>query len=357
MTDEIPPEPPHPGQLMEEAALWLARMRGPEAETHRAEFDAWLARGALHRSAYNRTAEIFSLGKFLSDEEERPAVGFGSQAVEPSDSPAPSRALRRGPMILLATCVLLVIGLAVLAKPFSLHLGQKEGVAGTGMPAQMMRFATRSRETRLERLADGSVITLQPDSSLSAAYSAGRRALHLERGSARFEVAHDFRPFVVEAGGGAVTARGTVFEVRLAADARVTVRLLDGSVDVVMPAASRNRAAVRRLTPGQSVSYGSPAGSADPGKDERGGSASSTAPSIAIEPMRAFDRVPLADVLAQANRGASARILLADPALGQRPVSGQFRIGDTQRLAERLAWIFDLRIDRNASGDILLSER
>ena len=45
------------GQLFEEAAAWFARMRGPDAEASRDEFEAWLARGALHRSAYNRAAD------------------------------------------------------------------------------------------------------------------------------------------------------------------------------------------------------------------------------------------------------------------------------------------------------------
>ena len=66
----IEPERDRPkGQLFEEAAGWFARMRGPDAEASREEFEAWLARGALHRSAYNRAAEVFAMGKLLEEEE------------------------------------------------------------------------------------------------------------------------------------------------------------------------------------------------------------------------------------------------------------------------------------------------
>src|SRR3546814_2415667 len=50
-------------QLNREAIEWFARMRGDEAERHRASFERWLARGALHRSAYNRIANVYSEGK------------------------------------------------------------------------------------------------------------------------------------------------------------------------------------------------------------------------------------------------------------------------------------------------------
>src|SRR5690242_17972648 len=56
------------GQLRQEAATWFARMRGPDADRYREAFDDWLARGALHRSAYNRIAETFSAGKTLKEE-------------------------------------------------------------------------------------------------------------------------------------------------------------------------------------------------------------------------------------------------------------------------------------------------
>lgn len=63
MTDPRTPEDEaRQDQLLEEASLWFARMRGPEADINRPAFNKWLARGAAHLGAYNRAAEIFSMG-------------------------------------------------------------------------------------------------------------------------------------------------------------------------------------------------------------------------------------------------------------------------------------------------------
>src|SRR3546814_15175781 len=75
---------------------------------------------------------------------------------------------------------------------------------------------------------------------------------------ARFDVAHETRPFVVLAGGGSVTARGTIFDVSLDRYERVTVRLLSGAVDVERPRpikGTTGRKAVARLEPGETHSF------------------------------------------------------------------------------------------------------
>ena len=47
------------GQLFEEAAAWVEKMRGPDAEQYRTEHNAWLKLGALHPSAYNLAEETY----------------------------------------------------------------------------------------------------------------------------------------------------------------------------------------------------------------------------------------------------------------------------------------------------------
>ena len=48
------------GQLAEEAAGWAFQMSQEGAEASRADFEAWLVRGALHRPAYDRAAENYT---------------------------------------------------------------------------------------------------------------------------------------------------------------------------------------------------------------------------------------------------------------------------------------------------------
>src|SRR3546814_10755484 len=74
--------------------------------------------------------------------------------------------------------------------------------------------------------------------------------------------------FIVLAGGGSVTARGTVFDVILGKDKRVTVRLLRGAVDVERPQGvkgDRGAGAVARLEPGEVLSFAAIAPAVLPG--------------------------------------------------------------------------------------------
>lgn len=50
--DDMPEPKPRMDQQMREASLWFARMRGPDAEEWRPQFEQWLALGASHRGAY-----------------------------------------------------------------------------------------------------------------------------------------------------------------------------------------------------------------------------------------------------------------------------------------------------------------
>src|SRR3546814_16077884 len=110
--------------------------------------------------------------------------------------------------------------------------------------------------------------------------------------------------FIVLAGGGSVTARGTVFDVILGKDKRVTVRLLRGAVDVERPQGvkgDRGAGAVARLEPGEVLSFAAIAPAVLPGISSK----------AAIEPVtlrpvlpltREYDRTPLSAVVAKPNR-------------------------------------------------------
>jgi transmembrane sensor len=71
MAENKPPESMlRMDQLMREASLWFARMRGPDAQAYRPDFEHWLSLGASHRDAYERAGEIFAMGRFLAAQRE-----------------------------------------------------------------------------------------------------------------------------------------------------------------------------------------------------------------------------------------------------------------------------------------------
>jgi transmembrane sensor len=328
--------------LLREAAEWFARLRGPDAEASREAFEEWLSRDALHRRAYNRAAEIFAMGKLL-DERGPPPLFMRL------------RRRSRGLAAVLGVLLLAVAaGLLVIRWP---PRGPVAAIAGDGSkkPA-VTELAAMGSESRQLTLADGSLVTLSPATALYLRFSASVRGVTLERGDARFRVAHERRPFIVYAGGGSITAHGTLFEVSLKEGRRVSVRLIEGSVDVALPpAAGARRRPIERLKPGQAISFAAAAKpSSGSGLESQAGGA--TGPSNRVQ-ARDFDGIQLAKLLAEANQDAAPPIRLADRALGERRVSGRLRIDDSRLLAARVAALFNLVAQRDGSGDIVLHSK
>ena len=328
------------GQLFEEAAAWFARMRGPDAEASRDDFEAWLARGALHRSAYNRAAEIFAMGKLLQDPD--------AQDARPAE-----RAQRR---LMPAAAALAAVSLAAGAGWIGLRQAAEPHrgiavVAGQSPTAtRPLELASQTREGGMYRLNDGSLVTLGASTRLRVDMTPQARRLVLEAGESRFEVAHEARPFIVYAGGGSVTARGTVFDVALSSDRRVRVRLIEGVIDVAVPSPAPTPRR-QRLVAGQSTSFAVQRRpeSAQQRLFSSGGNESAEGP-------REYDGVRLSDLIEAANRSSQKPIRMSG-AIGEHRVSGRFRIDDTDLLADRIAALFDLLVDRSNPSAIVLKPR
>jgi len=328
------PGHPDPAALAREAARWFACMRGPNGAARQAEFEAWLARGPEHLVAYNRAGEVFALGKLLAD--------------APVDAPARHGARWRGPLAAAMTCLLAVglwFGTRGPDRPPS-------ATQAASAPARRL-LVTEAGEERLARLADGSSARLAGDSRLAVVFGHARRILVLERGSARFDVQHETRPFIVLAGGGSVTARGTLFDVTLTRPGQVQVRLIRGVIDVQLPQPQAGvTAPVRRLVAGESIAYAMP-------RAQRPG-APPQVPAPVGDPgdggsnARSFASVPVATLVADANRGTARPIRLADQSLGAVRVSGRLRIDDTETLARRLSGLFGWTVDTRDPKEIVL---
>jgi len=332
MSKAEPPSDDPARALAEEAARWFARMRAPDTNASRPAFEAWMSERPENRVAYSQAAEIFALGKLLA---------------QPDPAPAPPPRPRRLATAAVAGVALCTLGLGGWAV--TRHAGAPSAslLAGTHDDRTV---STRAGEARVARLADGSTVRLGSDTLLAVTIDAGRRTLRLERGQARFEVAHESRPFVVLAGGGSVTARGTIFEVGLAPSGRVDVRLLQGAIDVALPQEphAKDAATVRRLVAGESIGFAA-AVSEHPGRKEPVTGSAATPTSA-----REFTAIPVAVLIAEANSGATRPIRLADASLSAERVSGRFRIDDTQLLADRLGALFGGTVDTSNPSEIVL---
>jgi transmembrane sensor len=99
--------------------------------------------------------------------------------------------------------------------------------------SQQQMFTTGIGETRMIPLADGSVVTLNTDSSMSVKFTESVRRIRLEKGEAFFNVAKNrARPFIVDAQNTEIRAVGTSFTVRALPQRPILILVQEGVVEV-----------------------------------------------------------------------------------------------------------------------------
>lgn len=324
-------------RLRTEAAAWIARMQRTDADRSRSELDAWLLADPRHRAIYERMSARFAEGALLRHSEiygrsrvrrRRVNVAYGISASA---------------LAAVAACIVLLSWPSTQMS----HTGHdRSAVAQPHREIAGIRFETEPAEIMAVRLADGSFVTIDGNSVLEVAFGRNRRDLVLRRGRARFEVAHEVRPFVVAAGEGTVTARGTIFDVSLGKANEVRVTLLRGAVDVASAGAP-----AKRMEAGQRIAMLT-------------GSVSSVALLDAEGPttrwadgLADYDSVPLSSLVDRANHYAVRPIILGDRSLGALRASGRFRVDDPERLQANLARLFDLTVDTSEPNKVILRRR
>lgn len=310
-------------RINREAAEWLARLGGGAGESDHAGFRAWYEADLRNAEAYDRMAALWSASGQLSMPEE-------------VDVEARTGGGRRfGYAIAASVVALAAITLLLVRGPLFGNGAQPPSV-----------YATTHGELRQIGLPDGSRVTLDAGSRIEVVFSSAERRLILREGRARFAVAHESRPFVVEAGSNQVVATGTLFDVSLLND-QLSVVLLEGSVELRKTQGST--ASTHRLTAGHRLII-------------QGGGSPISAPAARgdtswAQRMLEFDDVPLEEAVEAANRYAAVQIRLADDRVRGLRVTGAYRAGDSTGLARSLAAAFDLQVRTEADGSLTLSRR
>lgn len=280
-----------------EAANWVIRLGGePLRAEEQSRLDEWLTASPAHRTAFARAQRLWD------------ALGQVAAQAPPAwqNPPCSHRMLR------IAAALVIVLGGA--------------GIAGFwyGNPAVMLAadYRTAPGESRNVTLSDGSVVELDTASALAVRFNNGERRVELLTGTAYFTVAPmqgaETRPFIVAAANGTAKALGTQFMVRRQ-DNGAEVMVAEHKVRV---AVSGPQPAEAVLSPGQEVHYDTMRG-LGPVAQVDIGMASSWRQGRLV-----FDNVPLADVVAALNRYRRGRIVITNPNLAGRRVSGVFETAD-----------------------------
>jgi len=209
--------------------------------------------------------------------------------------------------------------------------------------------ATHVGETRGVTLEDGTRMVLDTGSRVKIAFSVAARDIELLQGQAHFEVAQETpRPFRVRTSAVEVVALGTAFDVA-ALPSRTTVTLIEGRVKVrAIAGAAAGDSRTEMLTPGQQ--WGVDAAGRTLGEKE-----------VKIADVTAWQRGnvvidddPLEEALTVINRYSNTHIVVRDPALQSRHVSGTFRIGDVETEAVVLEHYFGLKEISRSEQEIVL---
>lgn len=330
MTDDLPPSP----SALEEAVDWLMRQHaGPLDPVAEREFEAWLARSDRHREAWAQARKTWhAMG----------GVPPRYEHVWKQDSERGQAGRRAWPMPMAAQA------------PVSGRRPGRRGVRGLGLamaaaealclwvfgPAALLRLQadhlTATGENRTVTLRDGSVVDLGGGSAIQVAFSAGQRHVRLLAGEAFFDVAPNReQPFIVDAGGVAVTVRGTAFNVQFASDA-TSVELARGSVGVSLRDRPSDEPA--RLFPGEAVNIERATGVMTRGK----------VPPEEIAAWRErrifVNGATVSSVVEQMQRYHPAWIGVPDPVLAAQKVTGLYDLNDPDRALRALVQPFGGRV-------------
>jgi transmembrane sensor len=310
------------GMLRREAAAWLARMRGgADADTER-RFQRWLDADPRHKAAFERVSRSYEQAGLLRHS----TVG---SAAQPAAAPAHGPARPRYALAAAAALVLLVP--AAILVMSALHPRRNEAVM----------LSTRVGEIRSVKLADGSSVTLDTETSLEVDIGRSQRRARLAHGRARFAVTRSGEPFVIEAGAATVTSNEGIIDVeRSGSQSDVGVRAGRAGIRGV-----GEDAPALALGPGEGASW--------TGAQPPQPYAIPAAPDWTLG-MLEFDGTPLPSAIDLANRYSTRRIMLEGNMRDLR-VTGAFKAGDTVGLAKALAAGFRLSLTQKPDGNFVLT--
>jgi transmembrane sensor len=307
-----------------EAAEWVIRLdeSRPLPADERYALDCWLAKNPAHKAAFEYAQCIWSdlaALKTAPGELARDTVRYdhGSPIV-----PFRRHRITRGMVLRAASVVALVVVATGL------------GAFWFGDPILMLEadYRTAPGESRRVTLVDGSIVQLNTDSAMAVHFDGQERRVELLSGKAYFTVAPlqgaESRPFVVGSTNGSARALGTQFQVNREGDG-TDVTVAEHKVQVSM-AESGDGPDFVLLSPGQAVHYDHASGLGPVTQTDVGRATAWRRGQLV------FDRVRLADVVAELSRYRRGRIIIADTNLADRKVSGVFETAD---LDEALASI------------------
>jgi transmembrane sensor len=338
-------------RMADEAAAWVLRCDRGLTPKEQDEFSSWLAADRRHGVELGRHRRHWTrldrLARWVPEHSERPNPDLLA--------PAASSRLRRWAVVS-ALAASLTVAAILGNRMFRRETPKPPPNPGVTLAA-ISGLGPR-------RLADGTIVELNRDATLTVQFTAAERRVRLDRGEAHFTVKKDpVHPFIVNAAGIDVRAVGTAFNVRVA-PAVVEVLVTEGTVQVapheeLQPALpdgesssapelliptleARQRAVISRTLQPQLPQIAT----LTDGEIER---------VLAWQDrLLDFTAAPLEDVVAEFNRRNVVQLVLADRELASVRISAAFRSDNIDGFVRLLEAGFGTHAERRGDSEIVL---
>lgn len=308
---------------IDEAAVWIARLRAPDRTiTVEKGLRRWLAAKPSHGAAFEIVSNAWEL----------------TGALQRRPFPRLSRWERSGFRVGFATAAVACAALLVTIGAY-LHIITQGVVSDVG-------------EQRTLTLEDGTRVFLNTASRLVVDYDASERKVELKNGEALFEVAkRSDWPFVVVAGGREITALGTSFVVRND-HIDLSVTLIEGKVAVApttpivqLPLAQAPAEPVT-LAPGERLTVAAD----QPSRIDHPSIEQLTAWRRGVVE---FDQTDLRSAVDEMNRYSKLKVVIEGAGLADIRINGVFRAGDAAGFAAAVSRAYGLKLARSADELVL----
>jgi len=346
------------------AAAWLAERDAGLTSAQEIEFALWRAADPRHEAAAARLERTWTTLQSLR--------AFRPEVRRHPDRDLLAPAIRRRPRLLPFPGRVAISALAACLALAAVGWIAVRDRAGSAE----QRYATAAGGYERVTLADGSMVELNATSEVSVMFFPAERRVRLVRGEAHFTVAKNkARPFVVEAGGVAVRAVGTAFNVRMSAH-DVEVLVTEGKVQLSSGVTRVDPDALSGDAPADAVRLGQRARSTATllSANERTviATANAAAAKLVVERISAsavrealawqgarlvFADTPLADAVAQFNLRNAVQLELAGADLAALPIGGSFRAENVEGFVRLLVSGGDIETERPEPAKIVLRRK
>lgn len=328
----------------EEAAEWWVQINAPGSSPHdRAQFADWLRESPVHVAEMLRVAQVHSLLEGFEgwenfadpvDSDGCEIIEFDGaiRAVDVARQSREDESPRRRMFAVAASIAATVLLSAT-------YLGITAGNV----------IETDRGERRELTLDDGSILQIDPDTTLRIQYEDAERRIRIEKGRALFRVAKDRkRPFLVFTDDAVVRAVGTQFGVdQTHRDVVVTVR--EGLVSVRDQVGFRAKATRETLVPAGHQLVVREAGGVSPVREVNASLALAWADGRLV-----FDRASVAEVVREFNRYNNVQIRVENAVVLGNRISGTFDAADPESFVAFVQSMIPVDVVRDGKGTIVI---